>query len=141
MNLVEIKRATRLNLDDICRSLSMSKKDYDIMVQWYLNSSASWAGFYRDQIACIYGVQSATLLSDDGYLWLVTNELVKEHPFLFVRHSQIAVEKLLKEYKVVRGHVYARHPNSMQWLEWLGVKLKRHEVKNDLMPFDLERIG
>lgn len=139
--IVEIKRATRKDLDDMCRSMEMSSTEINVMVNWYYQSSDVWAGFWRGHLACVYGVHSPSLMSETAYLWLATNELVTEHPFLFVRHSQLVVQKLLQEYKTIHGHVHARSPNSIRWLEWLGVKLKRHKVENDLIPFDLERSG
>jgi len=139
MKLVDIKTATRRNLDDMCRSLDMNSHDYEIMVRWYHNSNEIWAGFCRDQLGCLYGTWAKSLLSDEAYLWLVTNEVVKEHPFIFVRHSQLAIERLLKQYRTLYGHVLYGQVNSIQWLEWLGVQLKRHEAENGLIPFELKR--
>lgn len=139
MKLVDVRHATRKNLDEICASLGMSQHDYEIMIRWYHSSNETWAGFYQDAIACLYGVWTASLLSDEAYLWLVTNDLVKAHPFVFVRHSQLVTQKLLKDHRLIHGHVHAGHINSIQWLEWLGVKLIRSKIENGLIPFELKR--
>jgi hypothetical protein len=139
MKLVNIEHATRKNLDEMCRTLNMSKEHFDIMKRWYYSSTEVWAGFWQEELACLYGLWSVSIMSDEAYLWLVTNDLVKEHPFLFVRHSQLIVQAMLKEFSTINGHVHAGSPNSIQWLEWLGVKLRRHEVDKGLIPFELKR--
>jgi hypothetical protein len=63
-----------------------------------------------------------TLLSDHAYLWLMVNDLVKEHQFCFVRHSQMELAKMLEKYPTIVGHCDRRHKDSMRWLRWLGAK-------------------
>lgn len=139
MKFVEVRRAMRRDLDQICADLSLNKTDTDTMHKWYYSSSEVWAGFYKEQLACLYGVYSASVLSATAYLWLTTNGLVKDHPFLFVRHSQMIVRKLLESHEVIVGHVNVRHTDSINWLEWLGVKLRRSEIENGMIPFELKR--
>lgn len=136
-----IHRASLRNVKDLCASVDMSEKDCDIMERWYFASVSNWAGFWDGEIACVYGVMSPSLMSDEAYLWLLTNDLVRDHAFTFVRHSQIVIRELLKEYNVIHGHVLRGQINSIQWLEWLGVKLRRSETVNDLIPFNLKRSG
>lgn len=139
MSFVEIRRAYRRDLDQICSDLKLTQEEINTMQRWYFSSTDIWAGFYQDRVACIYGVVSASMFSDTAYLWLTTNDLVKEHPFLFVRHSQMIVQKLLEGHQSITGHVSAKSPNSIRWLEWLGVKLHRAEIVNNMIPFELKR--
>lgn len=139
MSFVEIRRAYRKDVDQMCLELKMSQADIDAMLRWYQNSNDVWAGFYKDQLACVYGVLAQTLFDEKAYLWLTTNDLVKEHPFLFVRHSQMVVKKLLESHTVIAGHVSIKSPNSIRWLQWLGVELHRAETVNGLIPFELKR--
>ncbi len=83
-------------------------------------SSIVWTGFVNEEPACMWGLAPPTLLSDSAYLWLITTELVKDHQFPFVRHSQIEMEKMLQAYPLIVGHCDLRHPNSVRWLKWLG---------------------
>lgn len=136
-----IHRASLKNVRDLCASVDMAENDCDTMERWYFASVSNWAGFWNGEIACVYGVMSPSLMSDEAYLWLLTNDIVRDHAFTFVRHSQIVVRELLKEYNVVHGHVHRGQINSIQWLEWLGVRLRRHEAVNDLIPFDFKRSG
>lgn len=139
MSLVSIREATIKELRDICEG--MSPKDVETMRRWFANSSQAWAGFYEDRIACLYGIISPSILSDTAYLWLTTNELVHEHPFLFVRHSQMVIEHLLRTHDRIVGHVSVNNLDAIKWLEWLGMKLARGDMKNDLIPFNLKRSG
>lgn len=138
---VDVKTARRRDLEQMCAELGLNNIDTEQMHRWFYNSNEVWAGFYQDQLACLYGVLSPSLFSETAYLWLTTNELVKDHPFLFVRHSQMIVKKLLENHKLIVGHVSAKHKHSIRWLEWLGVKLMRDEIVNDLIPFRLKRSG
>lgn len=139
MKFVDVRYSILRDLDVICHDLDLSKQDKTLMRKWYFNSNEVWSGFIKDRLACIYGVWSSSLLSDTAYLWLTTNALVHEHPFLFVRHSQLVAKKLLESHRVIIGHVSAKSPDSIRWLEWLGVKLKRSETANDMIPFELKR--
>jgi hypothetical protein len=64
-----------------------------------------------------------TILSDRAYLWLYTDEeKVSEHQFVFIRRSQIAVKRLLDEYKVLYGTTDATSKKTIRWLKWLGAE-------------------
>lgn len=139
MRTVEIKYAVLKDLDRMCHDLEFGKDETAIMRKWYFNSNEVWSGFIRERLACIYGITSSTVLSDTAYFWLTTNVLVHEHPFLFVRHSQVIARKLLESHRLIIGHVSAKSPDSIRWLEWLGVKLRRSETVNDMIPFELKR--
>ncbi len=48
-----------------------------------------WVGSFDEKAACIWGIVTPTLLSNQAYLWLhVDEDTVVENQFLFVRHSQ-----------------------------------------------------
>lgn len=86
-------------------------------------SSEIWEGSVDGKLACVWGVILPTLLSDQVYLWMYSNELVDQHQFVFVRHSQRVCEELLKRYQAIVGHVRADAPRSIRWLKWLGAEL------------------
>ena len=87
-----------------------------------LVSSQTWVGYVDGAPACMWGLVPASLLSDTAYLWLVTTDLVEEHQFLFVRHSQIEIKRMLSVYKTICGHCDQQHPRSVRWIKWLGGK-------------------
>src|SRR5438045_4172922 len=62
-----------------------------------------WIGTYEGKLACVWGLIPPTMLSNRAYLWLHTTELAREHRFLLVRHSQVILERLLKEWDEIVG--------------------------------------
>lgn len=86
------------------------------------HSECCWLGKIDGEFACIWGLIPPTLLSSTAYLWLLVGEPVDRHKFVFVRHSQIEIRRMLDIYPTIVGHCDVRHKRSMQWLKWLGAK-------------------
>lgn len=86
-------------------------------------SAYSFCGKIDGQVACIWGLVPPTILSDSAHLWMWSNDLCDQHPFLLVRHSQVAVEKMLKMYPLIVGYCDQEQKRSRQWLTWLGAKV------------------
>jgi len=100
-------------------------------------SSHYWIGMADDAIACTWGLIPPTLLSDQAYLWMVVTSLVREHPFIFVRHSQREVEKMLKHYSTIVGHCECHNEEARRWVKWLGAKFG--EPQGTRVPFVIRR--
>lgn len=110
----------------------------------YLSASVfAWTGLMEDRIACIWGLVSPTILSESAYLWLLTTPEVDEHKFIFVRHSQLILERMLEDFPLITGHVLSDQPMSKKWLKWLGVTFLPTITGYDgvirLTPFELRR--
>ena len=80
-------------------------------------------GMLDDKVACMWGLIPPTILSTRAYLWLLTTDIVAEHKFLFVRHSQRYVEEMLELYPEIYGDVLADNAAAKRWLRWLGAKI------------------
>lgn len=104
---------------------------------WMQASTTIWAGKVKGEIVCIWGVKAPTILSEHAYLWLLTTDDLEEYKFLFVRHSQRAIEKLLEEYPMIHGHYKSGDPSSRRWLEWLGASFG--EPVDGIYPFTIRR--
>jgi hypothetical protein len=102
-------------------------------------STVIWAGFINGGLACIWGVIPPTLMSDRAYLWLYTTDLIKEHQFTLVRHSQLVMEEILSEYPTVVGHAIIGSDKSIRWLKWLGAKFG--PPQGTAIPFRITRNG
>lgn len=94
-----------------------------ILQRWLRTSEEVWFGMHDERVACVWGLAPPTAISNRAYLWLLTTDLVEKHKFLFVRHSQLAVEDALKRYDVVVGHVAVGNTSARKWLRWLGAKI------------------
>jgi hypothetical protein len=114
----------------------LSTMDRATMAACIKNSNEVWIGLVDGKVACTWGISLPTLLSDQAYLWLWTTDLVKEHPFVFIRRAQIVVERLSKEYNIV-GHCLVGATNSIRWLKWLDAKFG--EPDGDLIPFQIRK--
>lgn len=79
-------------------------------------------GLLNGKVACAWGLIPPTLLSDTAYLWLLTTDIVVEHKFLFIRHSQRYIEEALKKYPTIIGDVIGDNRSAMRWLQWLGAE-------------------
>ena len=93
-----------------------------IVIDCFMRSEERWIGAVDGKIACVWGLIPPTLLSDIAYLWLYNNELVTQHKFAFVRHSQIQMERMLKLYPNIIGDCVYNNTTARRWLEWLGAK-------------------
>lgn len=77
-------------------------------------------GLIDGQVACMWGLIPPTLLSDRAWLWLLTTDIIAEHKFLFIRHSQRYIEEALKEFPIIVGDVALYNRSAQRWLKWLG---------------------
>lgn len=113
--------------------LNLTAEQEEIMSKCVTGSSSVWTGFIDGKVACVWGVIPPTLLSDRVYLWLFTTDLIKDHQFIFVRHSQIVIKEILKDFDLIYGHCVVDAEHSIRWLKWLGAKFDKPEGK--LVPF------
>lgn len=105
--------------------------------QFVLVSQAIWFCEIEGEFIGMWGTIPPTLMSDHTYLWVHTNEKVKDHQFVFIRHSQVALENILREWQVVHGHAVANASKSIRWLKWLGAEFA--EPEGNLIPFEIRR--
>ena len=77
--------------------------DNKLVRRCIFTSAYAFTGWVDDEVACIVGIISPTVLSNQAYLWLHCTPLVEQHKFLFVRYSQRWLEIALKEYPVITG--------------------------------------
>lgn len=130
-------------VDVVMRSPEGTRDDRTVRVveDWYFQSVECWAGLADDKIACMWGLMKPSLMSDrPAYLWLVTTDLVDEYKFTFIRHSQLAVEEMLKDFPVIVGHCLVSQPAAVRWLRWLGATFGDEVQGADgtwFLPFEL----
>lgn len=121
--------------------LALTKDEAWAMEYCFDTSSSIWVGLIDEKLACIWGLIPPTLVSNQAYLWLYTTDVITEHQFVLVRHSQLVMEEILKRYKSVCGHVVTGHGDSksIRWLKWLGAKFG--EPGEIGIPFRITRNG
>lgn len=110
---------------------------FDIMRECLFRSIEIYQGKLDGEVACLWGLIPPTLLSDSAYLWLLTTDIVAEHKFLFIRHSQRYIEEALKHWPTIHGDVIGPNPAARKWLGFLGAEFGQ-EVGGRL-PFTIRR--
>lgn len=98
-------------------------------------SDRTYIGLIDGQIVCTWGVMRQSLLSNQGYLWLLTMKEAEEHKFLLIRYSQRIVQKLLKRYDVLAGECVLEDARAQKWMKLLGATFSFPEGKT--IPFQI----
>jgi hypothetical protein len=104
-------------------------------IRW---ATIACAGLIDGRVACVWGIRANTILNDSAFLWMLTTRLVDEYPFIFVRHSQLMAQELLREFSFIHGWVLADNHRSVKWLRWLGCSLEPAE--QGVLNFRLGRV-
>lgn len=121
--IVEIDSKEHDLADIIARSpVKDAPNAHGIMRDFIARSFEVRYGLIDGLVACIWGLVAPSLLSENAYLWLLTTDIVAEHKFLFVRHSQRYIEDALKFYPKLVGDCMVGDTNAKRWLEWLGAE-------------------
>lgn len=111
---------------------TMSKVDQETMKRTMNNSSRVWMGFDGAQVLALWGLIPPTLLSDRAYLWLFTTPALVGHEFIFIRHSQRAVQAMLEEFSLIVGNTLCNNERAIRWLRWLGAEFQETEMSGVL---------
>lgn len=97
-----------------------------------------FGGFYAGELKCIWGLITPSLLSSEAYLWLhMLVEDLEDCKFVFIRHSQVVVGELLKQYSTITGHCEIRNTRAIEWMRFL--KAKFYEPADGLLQFVIRR--
>lgn len=137
--MTEIRRILAPVAKELIKHIQFNEQGRKTMDFCLLMSVEIWAGFINGELACIWGVIPPSLMSNQAYLWLYTTDVIKEHQFTLVRHSQLVIEGLLEEYESIVGHAIVGSDKSIRWLKWLGAKFGSPQGTG--IPFRISRHG
>jgi hypothetical protein len=113
--LPHVRQADR---DEI--AASAGRPMFEILGQSVRLSDMAWAGLVDDEVACIFGVRGASMLSETGYPWLIGTDLIERHAKAFLRRNRAIVQIMLERYPYLTNYVDVRNGAAIQWLKWLG---------------------
>lgn len=114
-----------------------SLSDRDASIFDYCQSLGEvYTGFVDGEFICCWGLIPPSFLSTQAYLWMWAPEPIK-HQFLFIRQSQVQVQKMLETYETIVGHCRVNSRSAQRWLRWLGAEFE--SPKDDVMPFVIRR--
>ncbi len=95
-----------------------------------------WVGYVDGHFVCCWGLIPPSFLSNQAYIWMWASEKVP-HQFLFVRHSQLQMNKFLERYDSIVGQCSLENGSAQRWLHWLGAEFE--PPVNGLRPFVINR--
>lgn len=121
----------------ICSTVKLSPHEERVFAYCISMSESLWLGSVDNKFACAWGLIPPSLMSYQAYLWLFTDNIIKGHEFLFVRHSQVQVQEMLKRYPTIVGHTDSQSTKTMRWLKWLGATFG--EPTGKLVPFTIRK--
>lgn len=111
---------------------------YAEMMDFCLKLSGEvWSGYVDGELICCWGLIPPSVFSTTAYLWMWNSEAVREHQFLFIRRSQIEVERMLERYETITGHCEMSNARGIRWLRWLGATFG--EPSSLTLPFVIRR--
>ncbi len=100
-------------------AFALGDNEKKLLLEKMKASARVWVGLVDSEITCMFGIYASTTLNNEAYLWLLTNEIVDEHKFLFVRYSLKFIKELLKEFSTIKGHALISNIRAINWLLWL----------------------
>jgi hypothetical protein len=115
--------------------LPVTPKNLAIIESCFIRSEERWIGTVDGKIACLWGLIPPTILSWSAYIWLYHNGLIEDHKFLFIRHSQLQMKRMLTLYPKIAGDCVITNATGRKWLEWLGASFGPPE--GPLVPFTI----
>ena len=122
--IVTVRDNTPINIRDILQRSPV--RDIPgaeaVMQECMFRSQEIRYGFVDGTVACVWGLIPPTIMSDSAYLWLLTTDIVAEHKFLFIRHSQVQIEDALELYPTIIGDCEVGNAQAFRWLRWLGAE-------------------
>lgn len=136
---VEIKKIPNTEAREVLKDVQFDSIEEKTMDFCLLMSTVIWSGRINGNLACIWGVIPPTLMSNQAYLWLYTTDVIKEHQFILIRHSQMVIEEILESYPSICGHAIIGSDKSIRWLKWLGAKFG--PPQGTAIPFRITRHG
>ena len=86
-------------------------------------SDRAWIGWIDDDVAAIFGVVPASLLSDTGAPWMIGGLGIDRHPLAFLRRSRAVIDEMQRGYDLLRGYVRSGHQRALAWARWLGFEV------------------
>jgi hypothetical protein len=95
--------------------------------------------YIKGEAAAVYGMIAPTLLSERAYIWLLVTNTIDHNKFLFVRHSQLVIERMLELYDTLEGETHIDDARALRWMKWLGAQYGGAPRGGVLLPFTITK--
>lgn len=91
-----------------------------LLIEEVDRSASAWSWIVAGEVACMFGIVTPTLVSEEAYPWFFSTDLVDRYARQFARTCKELLPELLSRHPRLTGMVDARYALSVRWLEWLG---------------------
>lgn len=96
----------------------------------------AWVGVAEGEPVCVFGVARPSLLSTDGWPWMVGTDRLSFRGRAFLEGSREVVQEMHRRFPVLRNFVDQRNSRAIRWLKWLGFTIMEAEPHGPLgLPF------
>lgn len=95
-----------------------------------------YTGYVDEKFVCCWGLIPPSFLSNQAYLWMWAPNPMP-HQFVFIRQSQLQIEKMLERYSEIIGDCLIENRSAQRWLKWLGAEFG--QPKGNALPFVIRR--
>lgn len=121
------------------RSDAKDIKDAPEILRRCIRRGLAWEGLVTlsdgiERPACIWGLEASSMLAGSATLWLITTDIIKTNPFLFVRHSQMVLEKMFEYFPTITAYVECSNVKGQKWMKWLGGRIGRPMAYHKVRP-------
>lgn len=96
-----------------------------------------YTGYVDEEFVCCWGLIPPSFLSMQAYLWMWWRDEAVPHQFIFIRQSQIQVQRMLEKYPTITGHCI-NGSKAIRWLKWLGAEFADYP-ENGRLAFTIRR--
>ena len=129
--------ATRDDVEAIEALAQNPMEGYDKICEFVRSSAQTFFVRLDGRLVCMWGVIRPSMLSTEGYLWLLATTLDVDHKFMLIRQSQREIQRLLETYGALIGHCALADYRAHKWLRLLGAKFGYPE--GPAIPFRIEK--
>ncbi len=96
----------------------------------------TYTGLADGKVLCIFGIGTASLMSNIGVPWMLSANLVAKHTRAWARGSKVVFKHMAKGTDRLENCVDARYTSAVRWLAWLGFTIHPAEPFGmDQLPF------
>lgn len=107
---------------------------WEALVSSIRYTDTPYTGLVDGQVLCIFGVGKMSLMSNRGFPWMLSSNLVSKHVRAWARGSKVAFAHMTQGVDSLENCVDARYTSAVRWLSWLGFIIHPAE------PFGLDQL-
>ena len=85
-----------------------------------VNADEAWVALNEEGIICLFGITRPSLLSEKGFPWLITTNLVKKHKKNLLKGARISIKYWLTKYESLENYIPVGLDRLLKWARWAG---------------------